>query len=209
MAPTTPVLSRTLNPVPTRGHYGLFSTAVSGKRWRLFLAAYLSLISVAWAGEFRILSADTHLEQGVYLLSARIGYRLGDTPREALHNGVPLTIELTMEVVRSREWLWDETIAELKQRFRLEYHALSRQYLVTNLNSGEVKSFPSLSSATEFLGRINDFPLLDASLLEPDERYYGRLRTSLDIEALPLPLQPIAYLFANWRLISEWYTWPL
>lgn len=209
MAPITPVSSRTFNPVPTHGHHRLFSAVISGKRWRLLIAVYLSLVSVAWAGEFRILSADTRLEQGVYLLSARIGYRLGDTPREALENGVPLTIELKIEVVRSREWLWDEIIADLKQQFRLEYHALSRQYLVTNLNSGEVKSFPSLSSATEFLGRINDFPLLDASLLEPDERYYGRLRASLDIEALPLPLQPMAYLFANWRLTSEWYTWPL
>lgn len=209
MAPITPVLSRTSNSVPKNYLYGSFSSIIPGKRWCLLMAVYLGLVSVAWAGEFRILSADTRLEAGVYLLSARTKYRLGDTPREALENGVPLTIELKMEVMRDREWLWDETIAELKQQFRLEYHALSRQYLVTNLNSGEIKSFPSLSSATEFLGRINNFPLLDASLLEPDERYYGRLRASLDIEALPLPLQPIAYLFKNWHLMSEWYTWPL
>jgi hypothetical protein len=156
-----------------------------------------------------VLSADTRLENGVYLLSARVVYRLGDTPREALENGVPLTIELEMEVMRKREWLWDETIAELQQKFRLEYHTLSQQYLVTNLNSGQVKSFPSLTTATQFLGRIDDFPLLDASLLESGESYYGQLRAILDIDALPVPLQPIAYLFGEWRLSSEWYPWPL
>jgi hypothetical protein len=149
------------------------------------------------------------LENGVYLLSARIVYRLGNTPREALENGVPLTINLEMDVIRNREWLWDETIAELEQKFRLEYHTLSRQYLVTNLNSGQVKSFPSLATATQFLGRIDDFPLLDASLLKSGESYYGQLRVNLDIDALPVPLQVVTYLFGDWQLSSEWYVWPL
>jgi hypothetical protein len=169
----------------------------------------LLLISFAWAAGFRVLSADTRLENGIYLLSARIVYRLGDTPQEALENGVPLTIELEMEVIRNREWLWDETIAELEQKFRLEYHTLSRQYLITNLNSGQVNSFPSLATATQFLGRIDDFPLLDASLLESGESYYGQLRVNLDIDDLPVPLQVATYLFGDWQLSSEWYAWPL
>ncbi len=211
MAPTTLALSRTLNLVPKQVLRGSFSRVTSLKRCcGIFLAlSSLLLISLAWAAGFRVLSADTRLENGVYLLSARVVYRLGDTPREALENGVPLTIELEMEVMRKREWLWDETIAELQQKFRLEYHTLSQQYLVTNLNSGQVKSFPSLTTATQFLGRIDDFPLLDASLLESGESYYGQLRAILDIDALPVPLQPIAYLFGEWRLSSEWYPWPL
>ena len=31
----------------------------------------------------------------------------------------------------------------------------------------------------------------------------------VDIEALPAPLRPVAYLSSPWRLTSEWYEWPL
>ncbi len=211
MAPTTPVLSKILNSVHKQVLRKSFSRVTSLKRCCgvVLLLSSLLLISFAWAAGFRVLSADTRLENGIYLLSARIVYRLGDTPQEALENGVPLTIELEMEVIRNREWLWDETIAELEQKFRLEYHTLSRQYLITNLNSGQVNSFPSLATATQFLGRIDDFPLLDASLLESGESYYGQLRVNLDIDDLPVPLQVATYLFGDWQLSSEWYAWPL
>jgi hypothetical protein len=147
------------------------------------------------------------LRQGVYLLDARIAYRFPHAPLDALANGVPLIIELDLEVWRSRNWMFDEPVARLQQRFQLEYHALSRQYLVTNLNSGDLKSFRTLTAAIDALGRINDFPLLDASLLTPGFPYYGRLRAGLDIESLPVPLRVYAYTSRDWWLTSAWYRW--
>ncbi|HXH04501.1 MAG TPA: DUF4390 domain-containing protein [Candidatus Competibacteraceae bacterium] len=164
---------------------------------------------MVWARGFLVQRVSTHLEQGVYRLDADIEYGLSEANLEAMRNGVPITVELEMEVRRRRDWLWDVTEASLRQRYRLEYHALSGQYLVSNLNSGERKGFPTLGTATDYLGRIRDFPLLDSSLLEPGGQYYGRLRVSLDIEALPAPLRPVAYFSADWRLASDWYRWPL
>jgi len=165
--------------------------------------------AAAWAAGFDVVSASTRLEGGVYHLNARIDYRFSGAALEALQNGVPLTVELEMEVRRRRAWLWDETVYALAQRFQLEYHTLSRQYLVSNLNSGERRGFPTRSSALQFMGQIADFPFLDKGLLDPDQRYEGALRARLDIEALPAPLRVFAYLSDDWRLTSEWRTWPL
>lgn len=180
-----------------------------GISWGWALLSALLLTSAVWAAGFQVMDADTRLVQGVYRLDAKIEYSFSDATMEALRNGVPLTIQLQMEVLRRRDWLWDETVASLQQRFRLEYHALARQYLVTNLNSGELHSFPTHGTAVEFLGQINGFPLLDKSLLADGENYYARLRASLDIEALPVPLRLNAYLSKHWRLTSEWHVWPL
>mgnify|MGYP001232452370 FL=1 len=176
-------------------------------RWFLLWAA-LWTAGVSAAG-FDIVSAATRLEGGVYRLNARIDYRFSPPALEALQNGVPLIVELEMEVRRRRAWVWDETVYALTQRFRLEYHALSRQYLVRNLNSGERRGFPTQSGALGFMGQLKDFPLLDQGLLTPGERYDGALRVLLDREALPAPLRLVAYLSDDWRLSSEWYTWPL
>lgn len=153
--------------------------------------------------------ADTHLAEEVYVLNARISYHFNPDVLEALESGVPLTIRLDIEILRPREWLWDETFTTLKQRYQLQYHALTQQYLVKNLNSGIQYSFPTRQGGLEALGEIGDLPLLDKRLLDPGTPYTARLRADLEAESLPGPLRLLAYLSPQWRVQSEWYTWPL
>ena len=177
----------------------------------LVLLALLVLLRVTdvQAAGFDVIEASTRLGDGVYRLNAQIEYSFSEPALDALQNGVPLTIELLMEVRRRRSWVWDETVYSLVQRFRLEYHALSRQYLVHNLNSGERRNFSTRLAALRFMGRIHEFPMLDRSLLAPDQRYEGALRARLALDTLPTPLRLFAYLSEDWQLASEWYTWPL
>jgi len=165
------------------------------------------LSAVAISAEFMISDVNTTLRDKVYYLDARIEYALSDKALEALHKGVPITIMLDIEIDRNREYLWDESVTELEQRYQLEYHALSKQYIVHNLNSGSRHSFPSLNVALSVLGTIVDLPLLDKNLLEPGQQYTARMRAVLDINTLPVPLRLLAYLTSGWDLSSEWYTW--
>ena len=158
---------------------------------------------------FIVHSADTTLVNGVYTLNASIEYEFGRAVLEALENGVPLTLQLSIQILHPRRLLWNEEFTSLQQRYRLEYHALSQQYLVKNLNSGLQYNFHSRQDAITVLGAIVDVPILDQRLLTPGQSYIGRLRARLDIEALPTPLLLMAYLSPQWHLTSEWYTWPL
>jgi hypothetical protein len=114
-----------------------------------------------------------------------------------------------MRVSRERNWWWDETVAALIQRYRLEFHALSSRYLVINLNTGERHSFRTVGQALEHMGRLLDFPLLDRVLVGEEWRYTGSVRVRLDIGKLPLLLVPGAYFSSQWRLASEDYQWLL
>lgn len=153
--------------------------------------------------------AGTELRDEVYYLSASVGYRFSPQMLEALHKGVSLTVELQIEIARSRPYLWDETIAELQQRYRLSYHALTRQYMIRNLNSGSQYAFPSLEVAASVLGTVVDLPILDSNLLDGEALYIGRIRARLDVDELPVPLRVLALILPEWRLSSEWYTWRL
>jgi hypothetical protein len=77
------------------------------------------------------------------------------------------------------------------------------------VNSGDQSSFPTLGQALSFLGRITHFPLIDASLLDPDRSYELRLRAVLDLERFPGPLRLLAFWRRDWSLGSDWYRWPL
>lgn len=158
---------------------------------------------------FQVREARSLLVDGVYRVSAQVDYELGEQALEALMHGVPLVLELKLQVLQEREWLWSAVVAELLQRYQLRYHALSRRYLVLSFNTGVQQSFTNLDDALHAIGTIYDLPLLDARLLEPDGRYEIRLRADLDIEELPTPIRLWAYLSSGWGVNSEWYTWPL
>ncbi|MEW6354140.1 MAG: DUF4390 domain-containing protein [Pseudomonadota bacterium] len=158
---------------------------------------------------FVVRHAETTLVNGVYLLDAEIDYRFNPDVLEALENGVPLILELQIEIIHPREWLWDEEFTTLQQRYRFQYHALTQQYLVKNLNSGIQYNYPARDAAIRALGTVSGLPILDKRLLEPEEPYTARLRARLDVESLPTPLRLLAYVSPQWQLVSDWYEWSL
>jgi hypothetical protein len=169
-----------------------------------------ALVSPSVSAEgFQVRSADSKLVERVYMLDARIDYRFSEPTLEALQNGVPLIVLVDIEVEQVRKWWFNKTIAELQQGYLLLYHALTEKYIINNLNSGVQENYDSLGSALAALGRIDDLPLLDANLVKMDEQYQVNLQTYLDLEALPAPMRPIAYISSQWRLESDWYQWPL
>jgi len=177
----------------------------------LLLLALLCLLTgnQSAARETRIVEAHTLLVENVYRLGAHVEFDFNDTLEDALHNGVPLLIELRIEVLRERPWLWPEMVAELRQRFKLEYHALSQRYLVRNFSTGGQFSFRTMHDALNNIGNIYDLPLIDAQLLQKDQHYWVRMRADIDVEALPTPVRAWAYLGSEWSLKSKWFQWPL
>src|SRR3569623_1201213 len=67
----------------------------------------------------------------------------------------------------------------------------------------------SIAGAIAALGDVDHVPLLDAGLIDDRQRYIVALHVSLDLDALPVPMRVMGYFSSDWRLSSEWYTWPL
>lgn len=160
-------------------------------------------------GYFEVRSATTRLVDGVHTLEGRLQLVLSSEALDALSSGVPLTIELQMEVIRVRRFYFDDVTAELAVRYELEYRPLSQRYLVRNLNSGNQDSFATLYSALNALGRVQGLPVIDDSLLEEDRRYRIRLRALLNTQQYPAPLRLLFFWRDQWQLKSEWSEWLL
>ncbi len=160
-------------------------------------------------GYFEVRSASTELIDGVHHLDARLQLILSNEALDALTSGVPLTIEVQVQIVRVRRFYLDSQDAGLDKRFELEYRPLSQRYIVRNLNSGEQDSFATLYSALNNLGRIDSVPLIDDSLLAEGKRYRIRLRALLQTEQYAAPLRLLFFWRSQWQLKSEWLEWAL
>jgi len=182
----------------------------------LRLLAVLLLLIACWSGlsraddpgEFLVDDAHAWSEAGRQMLDAQFTVRLSSGAREALDSGVPLVLEIQVQLVKTHEWFWDSIEVELTQRRQLLYHALSRSYLVKDLNAGTQGNYRRLEDALRAAGTIQSLELTDKPL-QAGQRYLVRIRGSLDIESLPTPVRLLAYVSSAWDMQSEWYAWPL
>ncbi len=175
----------------------------------LTCAAVVAQDEIVREGYFEVRSASSGLADGVHLLDARLQLVLSSEALEALNSGVPLTIELQMQVIRVRRLYMDALDAELSVRFELEYRPLSQRYIVRNLNSGNQDSFATLYSALNNLGRIEGLPFIDDALLTSGKSYRMRVRAMLQTQQYPAPLRLLFFWRSQWQLQSEWFEWML
>src|ERR1700689_1682820 len=131
-------------------------------------------------GRFEVRSADLELAGGVYHLNTRLDLPIGEAVRRGLNEGVPLTLEVDLDVERVRQLLPNSRVAELTQRYHLQFNAVSASYILRNDNSGQQESLGTIEAALETLSEIHGLPVLDKSLLPPDRRYEASVRAKVD-----------------------------
>jgi hypothetical protein len=160
-------------------------------------------------GRFEVRSADLELKDGVYHLNARMDLPLSDAVRRGLAEGVPLSLELDLDIERVRQLLPNSRVAELTQRYHLQYNAVSARYILRNDNSGQQESLGSVESALETLSEVHALPVLDKSLITPERRYEASVRAKVDYGTVPFSLRMLMFWVNEWHRESDWYTWTL
>ena len=188
-------------------------------RWLPVLTALLALLALlgplpslargASAADFRVAEVQTRLVEGSYSLDATLDFRFSAEALEALANGVPLTILVQIQVRRSDAWIWETSVTDQQLRYAIRLKPLSETYEVYRLPGTTGRSFVTRDAAITALGELRGLHLVDQNRLTPGERYEVQIKVSLDIEELPLPLRPLAYLRPAWKLASTWTKWPL
>ena len=158
-------------------------------------------------GRFEVRSADLELLDGVYHMNARIDLPISDAVRRGLAEGVPLGLELDLSLKRVRQLLPNSTVAELTQRYRLQYNAVSGSYIVRNVNSGQQVSLATVDAAIGHLSEVRSLPVLDKALIAADRRYEANLRAKIDFGSVPFSLRLLMFWVSDWHRESDWYAW--
>ncbi len=156
----------------------------------------------------KIENVETILQDDSYVLSADIDYRLSPRAKEALQNGVPLFWDIHVKTFQHRDYLWDKVLVSTGIRYRIQYHALLNMYRVRDENGGELYNFSTLSAALDSMSVLRKLFILNKNNYVQGRRYAVGIKVTLDRDALPLPLRPVAYTNPQWYLSSDWTLWP-
>ena len=159
-------------------------------------------------GTLEVQSAYVNVDNGVFLLHARIQFPINPTIRSALRDGITLTYDLDTRIERERRFWFDATVVDLTLRRELSYHAVTDRFLVRDTRSGKQDSFASLEEAVEFLGQVDAWPIL----VEPQlggGNYQVSVRAGVRRGNMPSSLRTLLFWTDDWHRESEWYTWSL
>lgn len=183
-------------------------------RRTILLLAVLTLLpgTRGAAADFTLTRAEPSLNQRALHINARFDLQLKPPTEAALNKGIPLDLIFEVNLVKTRWWWRNKVITDWVLRRRIQFHALSRQYLVSGLTEYDnSESFASLPQALKHLGALDHLvlPLTAKKQIEDNARYLLQLRARLDIESLPTLMRPIAYATPAWRLNSGWSEWPI
>ncbi len=153
-------------------------------------------------------SAEIYRIKQGYLLDADIDYQLNPRVTEAIANGIPITFINTIELRQTYYFLngllsWTSTRWQIELRHEIRYLALSQQFTLRNLDALKQSNFISLDAALAAMGSLDSFKL-PIFAAENTENISLRLRSNIDLRALPAPMQPGAFISAKWHLGSPW-----
>jgi hypothetical protein len=181
------------------------------------LKRILILLLSAWAvgvyadaldGVLEVRSAYVNIDNGVFLLHARVEYPVNPAISDALRDGVTLTFELDTRVERERRLWFNASIVDLTLRRELMYHAVSDRYVVRDVKTGQQENFPTLDEAVTYLGRIDSWPILVEPQLNGGN-YLISVRAGVRRGRLPASLRALFFWTDDFRRVSEWYSWSL
>jgi hypothetical protein len=162
------------------------------------------------AAEFNVEDVRTRDESDMLIMDAEIRYGFSEDALDALDNGVPLTVEVHVQLRGVDDWIWDESLVDQRLRYVIRYKPLSERYMVSRLPSDGGISYVTRDAAIAALGKIDGLQLVSKERMnEAGGPFEIQVKASLDIDELPLPLKPEAYLFPSWKLSSGWTKWPL
>lgn len=169
---------------------------------RTLLAVLCFAVVAAQAEEVRVRAAALRLAEEGLLLQADFGFKFPPQLAEAVSSGVPLYFLVEFEMTRPR-WYWvDERAAAKRLQLRLSYHALSRQYVVSN---GPLEQqFATLDEALGVLRHIRNWVVGERIALVSDAQYEAAVRLRLDVSLLPKPIQVSALTSNEWHFESAW-----
>ncbi len=159
-------------------------------------------------GVLEVRSAYVNVDNGVFLLHARVEYPVSPAIREALRDGVTLTFDLDTRIDRERRFWLNANIVELTLRRELAYHAVSDRYVVRDVRSNEQQTFPTLEEALAYLGKVDGWPILVEPQLDGGN-YVVSVRAGVRRGRLPASLRALMFWANDWHRVSEWYSWSL
>ena len=157
--------------------------------------------------EARIAEVNLHRGvQGDLAVDFRVEGILNERILDTLDSGIPVRFTYWIRVVHPREFLRDETVADVQLLRVLEKDNLKDRFRVTLEGRGETQDVPNLQQAIDLMARVENVSVLPLDVLGSRTPLLLRIKAQLQKFQLPFRLHYLLAFVAYWDVETPWYT---
>jgi hypothetical protein len=126
--------------------------------------------------------------------------------KKAILSGVPSTFSFFAILNRTRNFWFDQAIADIEVTHTIIYDNIKKEFTVKRSwkedNPEVTKSF---KEAKKWMTEINSLKIIPLNRLEKGEQYQLRVKAEVSKKTLPLYLHYILFFVSLWDFETDWY----
>lgn len=164
--------------------------------------SWTTLVGVAHADEITFQKINLRPVEKAWVLDATLALELSPALEQLVVKGVTLQFVTEFQLTKSRWYWFDAKTVEVQRVSKISYQALTNQYRVTLGNFSLTAA--NLKQALAAVRTIEDWAVIEASAIDPNQTYQAAVRMRLDTNQLAKPFQVNAINSRSWNLQSEW-----
>ena len=171
-----------------------------------WMILFFSPSTIASDNSLIIKTAEINSQFEAYFLNADFDLSFNDDLDEAIKKGIPINFIIEFELKKPRKYWFDEEVTKKTKEILLTYHALSKQFTLTE-SENRLIAFDNLTQAKNELKKIKNWRIFDKSQIDDTEKYSAYLQVKLDQTKLPKQLQADITTNQEWQLASKQFQW--
>ena len=171
-----------------------------------WMILFFSSSTIAADNSLAIKNAEINSQFEAYFLNADFDLSFNDDLDEAIRKGIPVNFIIEFELKKPRKYWFDEEVAKKTKEILLTYHALSKQFILSE-SENHLIAFDNLTQAKNELKRIKNWRIFDKSQIDDTDKYSAYLQVKLDQTKLPKQLQADITSNQEWQLASKQFQW--
>ena len=172
----------------------------------LLLLGILCFLTVtAWA-EPNISKVSLNTEKEVITLDAELIDAFNEKIKEAIESGVAMTFTYEIEFLKHSSGFGDEVISENKVTHTVQYDTLKKVYQVSSQgkNVNRKVATKSMEKYQELMLTLKAIPVAHTFKLDPEEKYYARVKAEMEAEGLWFPFNYLLFFVPFDEFETSW-----
>ncbi len=171
----------------------------------LIFGVWCFLIAPAWAKP-NISKISLNTEKEVVTLDAELIDAFNEKIREAIESGVAMTFTYEIELLRQSSVFGDEVVSQNKVTHTVQYNTLKKVYQFSSQgkNINRKVTTKSMEKYQQLMLTLKDIPIAHIFKLDPEEKYYARVKAEMEAEGLWFPFNYLLFFVPFNEFETSW-----
>jgi hypothetical protein len=175
------------------------------RRLILLFGIWCFLWTPAWAAP-TISKISVHTEKELITLDAELIDAFTEKILEAIESGVAMTFTYKIELLKQASVFGDEVVSQNKVTQTVQYNTLKEVYEFTSRgkNINRKVSTKSDERYKQLMLTIKGIPIAHVFKLDPEEKYYARVKAEMEADGLWFPFNYILFFVPFSEFETSW-----